>query len=82
MIRGNAAVVIGKIIIPKLRGPNQLTVYIYIFMITGILHSLNRNQSLPTESISNKVKTLLRDEQVAVRVKAANALGYMFSEIV
>lgn len=52
-----------------------------IFINSGILHSLNRNQGLPTESISNKVKVLLRDDQVAVRVKAANALGYMFGEL-
>lgn len=50
-------------------------------MPSGILHSLNRTQGLPTESISNKVKALLRDDQVAVRVKAANALGYMFGDI-
>lgn len=52
-----------------------------LHMPSGILHSLNRTQGLPTESISNKVKALLRDDQVAVRVKAANALGYMFGDI-
>lgn len=50
-------------------------------VIIGILHNLNRSPGLPTESISNKVKALLRDDHVAVRVKAANALGYMFGEM-
>lgn len=54
--------------------------YLFDYSI-GILHSLNRIQSLPTESIGNKVKALLRDDQIAVRVKAANALGYMFGDI-
>lgn len=50
-------------------------------VIIGLLHNLHSElQQHTTESVSEKIANLLKDDQISVRVKAANALGLMFGE--
>lgn len=53
--------------------------------IIGLLHNLHSGSSQQqhtAEYLSHKIAVLLKDEQIAVRIKAANALGFMFGEII
>lgn len=51
----------------------------------GVLHhfnatgSANKNQN--AEHLSHKISILLKDENNKVRIKAANALGYLYGDI-
>lgn len=52
--------------------------------IVGILynlHSSSSQQQHTPDYLRHKISVLLQDEIVAVRIKAANALGFMFGEI-
>lgn len=50
---------------------------------SGLLHNLNKaNQQQSTEIVGQKIAVLLKDDHIAVRVKAATALGYMFGNLV
>lgn len=51
--------------------------------LSGLLHNLNKtNQQQSTEIVGQKIAVLLKDDHIAVRVKAATALGYMFGNLV
>lgn len=53
--------------------------------IIGLLHNLHAgssHQQHSAEYLSHKIGVLLHDDVIAVRVKAANALGLMFGEII
>lgn len=53
--------------------------------IVGLLYNLHSGSSQQQHSadyLSHKISVLLHDDVVAVRVKAANALGFMFGEVV
>lgn len=50
----------------------------FLFFL-GILHKLYV-PGHSTEVVSQRLVTLMRDDQVAVRTKAAQGLGYMFGE--
>lgn len=77
-LRGNAAVIIGKFTGFILGAYNILNT----FPDTGLLHNLNRTNQQSTESVGQKLSVLLKDEQNSVRIKAANALGLMFSDLI
>lgn len=52
--------------------------------IVGLLHNRHtesNHHQHSAEYLSHKVSVLLHDDQVSVRVKAANALGFMFGEV-
>jgi len=51
-------------------------------VIIGLLHNLNATHSHASENLSQKISVLLHDEQNSVRVKAANALGFMYGEAI
>lgn len=46
------------------------------------LHSGSSQQQHTAEYLSHKIAVLLHDDVIAVRIKAANALGLMFGEII
>lgn len=46
------------------------------------LHSESSQQQHTAEYLSHKIAVLLHDDQIPVRIKAANALGFMFGEMV
>lgn len=51
--------------------------------IIGLLHNLHspsNQQQHSAEYLSHKIAVLLHDDQIAVRIKAANALGSMFGD--
>lgn len=53
--------------------------------IIGILYNLNSgssHQQHAADYLHHKISALLQDSDIAVRVKAANALGFMFGEII
>lgn len=53
--------------------------------IIGLLHNLHSGSSQQqhtSDYLSHKLTFLLHDEQITVRIKAANALGLMFGETV
>ncbi|KAJ6639089.1 Maestro heat-like repeat-containing protein family member 1 [Pseudolycoriella hygida] len=51
-------------------------------VIIGLLQNANKtNQQQTTESVGQKIAILLKDDHIAVRVKAATALGYMFGNL-
>lgn len=51
-------------------------------MLIGILHHFNKNkQHLNLEQISHKISYLLKDENVKVRIKASEALGFLYGDI-
>lgn len=58
---------------PQLRGNAAV--------VCGLLHHLYLGGGHATEAVSQRVQALLRDDQVAVRVKAAQGLGYMFGDV-
>lgn len=52
--------------------------------IVGLLHNIHSktgHQQHSAEYLSHKIATLLHDDQNIVRVKAANALGFMFGDV-
>lgn len=52
--------------------------------MVGLLHNIHSktgHQQHAAEYLSHKISTLLHDEQSIVRVKAANALGFMFGDV-
>ncbi|XP_037026601.1 maestro heat-like repeat-containing protein family member 1 [Bradysia coprophila] len=52
-------------------------------VIIGLLQNLNKtNQQQSAEIVGQKIAVLLKDDHIAVRVKAATALGYMFGNLV
>ncbi|EDW07993.1 maestro heat-like repeat-containing protein family member 1 [Drosophila mojavensis] len=50
-------------------------------IVIGILHNFLSERNAQTESVAGKIAVLLKDEQVTVRVRAAQALGYFFGLI-
>lgn len=51
--------------------------------LSGLLQNLNKtNQQQSTEIVGQKIAVLLKDDHIAVRVKAAAALGYMFGNLI
>lgn len=53
--------------------------------IVGLLHNMHSgasHQQHSAEYLSHKIAVLLHDDVIAVRVKAANALGLMFGDVV
>lgn len=59
---------------PELRGNSAILI--------GLLYNYHTlTHQHPHEHLSQKIAQLLHDDQIAVRVKAANALGFMFGEI-
>ncbi|KAH8235312.1 hypothetical protein KR038_009962 [Drosophila bunnanda] len=50
-------------------------------IVIGILHNFLSERNIQTELVASKIAMLLKDEQAAVRVRAATALGYFFGDI-
>lgn len=51
-------------------------------LLSGLLQNLNKtNQQQSSEIVGQKIAVLLKDDNIAVRVKAATALGYMFGNL-
>lgn len=78
-VRGSAAIVIGK-------EPSYTSLTPYInsplsHLSPGILHNFLSERNVQTESVASKIAVLLKDEQAAVRMRAATALGYFFGDI-
>uniref|UniRef100_A0A1L8DCH9 Putative heat repeat-containing protein 7a n=1 Tax=Nyssomyia neivai TaxID=330878 RepID=A0A1L8DCH9_9DIPT len=48
-------------------------------ILVGLLHHYNTTNQPNLEHITQKICALLKDESTAVRIKAATALGYLFS---
>ncbi|KAH8408933.1 hypothetical protein KR009_004065 [Drosophila setifemur] len=50
-------------------------------IVIGILHNFLSERNAQTEAVAGKIAVLLKDEQAAVRMRAATALGYFFGDI-
>ncbi|KAH8300821.1 hypothetical protein KR018_005563, partial [Drosophila ironensis] len=64
---------------PEVRG--SAAIVINPIWSTGILHNFLSERNAQTEAVAGKIAVLLKDEQAAVRMRTATALGYFFGDI-